>query len=69
MPQWGWLSRPCRCEDEEVPYLKDSITVTDGDTAGGKHPLGSARCEPDAEEAEDFLSKLMGTGRWALAMR
>ena len=48
---------------KEVPLtVKDSITVTYGDTAGGKHPLGSARCDTYAEEGEDFFIKVDGDG-------
>jgi len=41
----------------EVPLAeKQTITVTYGDTAGGKHPLGRSRCDKYAEEGEDFFS-------------
>ena len=40
----------------------DTITVIYGDTAGGKHPLGSARCDSYAEEGEDFFIKVDGDG-------
>ncbi len=48
---------------KDVPLtVKDSITVTYGDTAGGRHPLGSARCDTYAEEGEDFFIKVDGDG-------
>jgi hypothetical protein len=41
---------------------KQTITVTYGDSAEGKHPLGRARCDTYAEEGEDFFIKVDGDG-------
>jgi hypothetical protein len=42
--------------------LNDTITITYGDTGGGKHPAGRARCDRYAEEGEEFFIKVDGDG-------
>jgi len=41
---------------------KQSITITYGDTGGGKHPLGKAKCDKYAEDDEEFFIKVDGDG-------
>jgi len=50
-----------RVKDSPLTF-NDTITITYGDTGGGKHPSGSARCDRYAEEGEEFFIKVDGDG-------
>ncbi len=48
---------------KDIPLAQgDTITVTYGDTSGGKHPQGKARCDKYAEVGEKFFVKVDGDG-------
>lgn len=50
-----------RTQGSPITY-KQSITVTYGDTGGGKHPLGKAKCDKYAEDEEEFFIKVDSDG-------
>ncbi len=50
-----------RIKNAPLSY-KQTITVIYGDTGGGTHPFGKARCDKYAEDGEEFFIKVDGDG-------